>query len=44
LGGLFSVASEQFGQKFGTPKEPEDQCEEPHNRWEEETPTRRRRK
>ena len=44
LGGLFSVASEQFGQKFGTPKEPEDQCEEPHNRWEEETPTRRRRR
>lgn len=44
LGGLFSVASEQFGQKFGVPKESEEVCDEPYNRWEEETPRRRRRK
>lgn len=44
LGGLFSVASEQFGQKFGVPKEPEQHCEELNNRWEEETPRRRRRR
>ena len=44
LGGLFSVASEQFGQKFGLTKETEEVCDEPYNRWEEETPRRRRRK
>ena len=45
LGGLFSVASEQFGQKFGTKTTPEEHhCEEPYNRWEEESPRRRRRR
>jgi hypothetical protein len=44
LGGLFSVASEQFGQKFGSLKEKEEVCDEPYNRWEEEPPRRRRRK
>ncbi len=45
LGGLFSVASEQFGQKFGTKTTHEEEyCEEPYNRWEEETPRRRRRR
>jgi hypothetical protein len=45
LGGLFSVASEQFGQKFGSKITPEEEsCEEPYNRFEEETPRRRRHK
>ena len=43
LGGLFSVASEQFGQKFGSKITPEEESyEEPYNRLEEETPRRRR--
>lgn len=45
LGGLFSVASEQFGQKFGTKTKPEDEYyEESYNRWEEDTSRRRRRR
>lgn len=44
MGGLFSVASEQFGQKFETKTTSEEESyEEPQNRWEEESPKQRRR-
>jgi hypothetical protein len=43
LGGLFSVASEQFGQKFGSIKQPDDIYSGSHE-CVEEKPSRRRRR
>jgi hypothetical protein len=44
LGGLFSVASEQFGQKFGEIKKEQPSFDEPSDDCEKQTPRRRSRK